>query len=114
MIIGSVEKDIPSAVCTMKPVVSPKRSWFLAGISWNSKPDIHFHETNKTVTSECYMNLLDVGLISDCRRFYPENDFIFKQDGAPSHVSCAGKDEWPPQSSDLNDRYTIWDSLEKV
>ena len=79
----------------MKPVVSPKRSWFLAGISWNGKPDIHFLETNKTkVTSECCMNLglLDVGLISDCRRLYPENDFIFKQDGTPSHVSCASQE----------------------
>ena len=76
-----------------------------------------------------YIKLLDDGLLPDCRRLYPENDFIFQQDGAPSHTSNATqshleqvvphfikKDQWPPQSPDLNLMdYTIWDPLsEKV
>ena len=79
--------------------------------------------------SESYIKLLDDGLLPDCRRLYPENDFIFQQDVAPSHTSNTTqthleqvvphfikKDEWPPQSPDLTPMdYTIWDSLsEKV
>ena len=60
---------------------------------------------------------------------YPQNNFIYQQDGAPSHTSKASqqflknatpefikKDEWPPQSPDVNPMdYSIWDSLtEKV
>ena len=87
-----------------------------AGVSWNGKTDIHFIDTNKTkVNSESYIKLLDDGLLPDCRRLFPENDFIFQQDGAPSHTSNATqthleqvvphfikKDEWLPQSPDLN------------
>ena len=41
------------------------------------------------MNSKCYMNLLDVGLISDCRPLYPEKLFHFPTGWAPSHTSCA-------------------------
>ena len=81
------------------------------------------------VNSECYIKLLDNNLLPDCCTLYPDNDFIFQQDGAPSHPSriiqehldahtpeFIGNDEWPPQSPDLNQiDYHVWDSLsEKV
>ena len=90
------------------------------------KTRIHFIDTAKTkVNSESYINLLDNGLLPDCRHMYPNNDYIFQQDGAPSHTSRVTqdhlnhespnfirKDEWPPQSPDCNPMdYSIWDSL---
>ena len=64
-----------------------KKVMVSAGVSWNGKTDIHFIDTNKTkVNSESYIKLPDDGLLPDCRRLYPENDFIFQQDGAPSHT----------------------------
>ncbi len=87
-------------------------------------------DTSKTkVNSISYMNLLDEGLLPDCRRLYPNTINIFQQDGAPSHTSNATqihleevvpefikKDEWPPQSPDCNPMdYSIWDFIsEKV
>ena len=90
---------------------------------------IHFIDTSKTkVNSECYIKLLDDNLLPDCRTLYPDNNFIFQQDGAPSHTSritqehldantpeFIGKDDWPSQSPDLNPMdYHVSDSSEKV
>ena len=101
-----------------------------AGVSMRGKTMIHFIDTSKTkVNSECYIKLLDDNLLPDCRTLYPDNDFIFQQDGTPSHTSritqehldantpeFIGKDDWTPQSPDLNPMdYHFWDSLsEKV
>ena len=101
-----------------------------AGVSMRGKTRIHFIDTSKTkVNSECYIKPFDDNLLPDCRTLYPDNDFIFQQDGAPSHTSrktqehldantpeFIGKDDWPPQSPDLNPMdYHVWDSLsEKV
>ena len=129
---GACKKEIPIYSFRLYHETSrfTKKVMVSAGVSWNGKTDIHVIDTNKTkVNSESYIKLLDDGLLPDCRRLYPENDFIFQQDGAPSHTSNATqthleqvvphfikKDEWPPQSPDLNPMdYTIWDSLsEKV
>ena len=129
-VFGTCKKEIPSSRLYHETSRFTKKVMVSAGVSWNGKTDIHFIDTNKTkVNSESYIKLLDDGLLPDCRRLYPENDFIFQQDGAPSHTSNATqthleqvvphfikKDEWPPQSPDLNPMdYTIWDSLsEKV
>jgi hypothetical protein len=62
-------------------------------------------------------------------RLYPNSDYVFQQDGAPSHTSrltqghlaestpdFINKDSWPPQSPDLNPLdYFVWNALsEKV
>ena len=74
-----------------------------------------FSDDDARAVIEAVIKLFDDGLLPDCMRLYPENDFIFQQDGAPSHTSNATqthleqavphfikKDEWPPQSPDLN------------
>ena len=96
-----------------------------AGVSWKGKNRIHFIDTECTkVNSESYTNLLEIGL-PDCRRLYPNGDWVFQQDGAPAHSSKTTqeyldgatpdfirKDEWPPQSPDCNPMdYAVWDSL---
>ena len=77
------------------------------------------------MNSENYTNLLEIGLLPDCRRLYPNGDWVFQQDGAPAHTSKTTqeyldgatpdfirKDEWPPQSPDCNPMdYVVWDSL---
>ena len=43
---------------------------------------IHFIDTNTTkVNSENCIKLFNRGLLRDCKRLYPDNDFIFRQDG---------------------------------
>ena len=63
-----------------------------AGVSWQGKTDIHFIDTKATkVNSENYIKLLvlENKLLPDCRRMYPNNDYVFQQDGATSHTSNA-------------------------
>ena len=104
--------------CTKKVMVS-------AGVSWKGKTTIHFIDTERTkVNSESYKNLLEIGLLPDSRRLYPNGDWVFQQDGAPAHMSKTTqvylgatpdfirKDESPPQSPDCNPMdYAVWDLL---
>ena len=102
-----------------------KKVMVSAGVSWKGKTRIQFIDTECTkVNSESYTNLLEIGL-PDCRRLYPNGDWVFQQDGAPAHSSKTTqeyldgatpdfirKDEWPPQSPDCNPMdYAVWDSL---
>ena len=103
-----------------------KKVMVSAGVSWKGETRIHFIDTERTkVNSESYTNLLEIGLLPDCRRLYPNGDWVFQQDGAPAHTSKTTqeyldgatpdfirKDEWPPQSPDCNPMdYVVWDSL---
>jgi len=129
-VYGSRKKDIPSSRLYHECSRFSKKIMVSAGVSWNGKTDIYFIDTKTTkVNSINYMKLLEDGLLPDCRRLYPNNDYVFQQDGAASHTSNATqsylndatpkfikKDEWPPQSPDCNPMdFTVWDSLsEKV
>lgn len=129
-VYGVRKKDIPEARLYHESSRFSKKIMVSAGVSWEGKTDIHFIDTRTTkVNSECYMKLLEDGLLPDCRRLYPENNYIFQQDGAASHTSKVTqayleqstpefikKDDWPPQSPDCNPMdYAIWNSLsEKV
>jgi len=67
-------------------------------------------------------------LLPECRRLYPDNDFIFLQDSAPSHRAKATQNflrdntlnfitsqEWTPHSPDLNPLdYSVWDILQEL
>ena len=65
-----------------------KKVMVSAGVSWKGKTRIHFIDTERTkVNSESYKNLLEIGLLPDCRRLYPNGDWVFQQDGAPAHTS---------------------------
>ena len=65
-----------------------KKVMVSAGVSWKGKTRIHFIDTERTkVNNESYKNLLEIGLLPDCRRLYPNGDWVFQQDGAPTHTS---------------------------
>ena len=78
------------------------------------------------VTGVYYTKHLERDLLPECVKLYPDDDYIFMQDGASSHTSkiCQeklkqlrgrkfiGKDEWPPKSPDCNPLdYYFWDAL---
>ena len=126
VVCGHKKKEIPVGRLYHETSRFSKKVMVSAGVSMRRKTWIHFIDTSKTkVNSECYIKLLDDNLLPDCRTLYPDNDFIFQQDGALSHTSritqehldantpeFIGKDDWPPQSSDLNPMdYHVWDSL---
>ena len=79
------------------------------------------------MNAKLYVETLLPELVQDCRSvlsFLPSG-FIFHQDGAPTHTAklaqdwiatnCSGfigKDEWPPNSPDLNPvDYHIWGAM---
>ena len=84
-----------------------------AGVSWNgvTKPLFINPQVSK-VDSVYYTNYLEKILIPSCQELYPNNDFIFMQDGASSHTAnicqdflrrvCSrrfiSKSDWPPKS----------------
>ena len=124
------KKEIPVGWLYHEILGFSKKVMVSAGVSIRGKTRIHFIDTSKMkVNSECYIKLLDNNLLPDCHTLYPDNDFIFQQDGALSYTSritqehldantpeFIGKDNCPCQSPDLNPMdYNVWDSLsEKV
>ena len=85
------------------------------------KGRLHFVPEKVKVNSSYYTEQLLPRLIDDCRQLM-HDDFFFQQDGAPAHTSkqaqdwlerhCPdfiNKDEWPPNSPDLNPLdFSIW------
>ena len=65
---------------------------------------------------------------TSCETLYPNTGYILQQDGATSHTSHAtqnfltsmnvtfiNKNEWPPQSPDLNPMdYFVWNTLKEM
>ena len=110
----------------VKPRLYHESSTLSAGVFGQGKTNIHFIDTQRPkVNSKTYINLLHKHLLPDRWTLYPQNNYIFQQDGASSHTSRASidyltentnqfieKDEWPPQSADCNPMdYAIWDML---
>ena len=61
-----------------------------AGVSWNGKAEIFFIDPQKTkVNQKTYIDFLKTSLLPECRRLYPDNDFVFMQDSALSHRAKA-------------------------
>ena len=59
-----------------------------SGISYNGKTSLHFVRPNTKVNSQYYCEtILKKFLARDARKLYPNGDFVFHQDSAPSHVS---------------------------
>jgi len=78
----------------------------------------HFVEETAKVNAAYYVGSLLPMLIDDCKRLLPFR-FVFQQDGAPAQdwlrVNCTdfiAKDEWPPNSPDLNPLdYHVWGAM---
>lgn len=95
-----------------------------AGVSYGGKGRLHFIPEKAKVNAKLYVETLLPKLIEDCKSVLPRG-FIFQQDGAPAHtaklaqdwiaINCnefIGKDEWPPNSPDLNPLdYHIWGAM---
>jgi len=61
-----------------------------AGVSWNLKTEIFFIDPQKTkVNQKTYTDFLKTSLLPECSHLYPDNDFVFMQDSAPSHSAKA-------------------------
>ena len=88
VVYGLKKKEIPVGRLYHETSPFSKKVMVSAGVSMRRKTRIRFIDTSKTkVNSECYIKLLDDNLLPDCRRLYQKNDFIFQQDGTPSHTS---------------------------
>jgi len=89
---------------------------------------IFFIDSQKTkVNRKTYIDFLKTSLLPECRRLYPDSDFVFMQDSAPSHRAEATQNflgdntpdfissqEWTPHSPDLNLLdYSVWDILQE-
>ena len=100
-----------------------------AGVSWEGVTKPFFIDPQKSkVNAAYYTNFLEKKLIPACQELYPDNDFYFMQDGAPSHTSTMcqnllndvcyrrfiNKNQWPPRSPDLNVLdYYFWNAVKE-
>ena len=96
----------------------------LAGVCFGGKSRLHFVEEKAKVSAAYYVGSLLPMLIDDCERLLPFG-FVFQQNGAPAHTArltqdwlrenCTDfivKDEWPPNSPDLNPLdYHVWGTM---
>jgi len=54
------------------------------------KQNYFFIDPQKTkVNQKTYIDFLKTSFLPECRHLYPDNDFIFLQDSAPSHRAKA-------------------------
>jgi len=88
------------------------------------KSRLHFVEEKAKINVAYYVGSLLPMLVDDCERLLPFG-FVFQQDGAPVHTArqtqnwltanCTdfiAKDQWPPNSPDLNPLdYHVWGAM---
>ena len=101
------------------------------GFSWNGVTKPFFVDPKLTkVNGRLYTKHLKTQLIPAIEKLYPDNNYIFVQDGASSHTSdiCqeflesklkksqfVASNEWPPNSPDLNPLdYYFWTKIKSV
>jgi len=100
--------------CTEQQLVIFIRVIVSAGVCFGGKGRLHLIPNKTKVNAKLCVETLLPELVQECRSVLPSG-FIFQQDGAPAHraklaqdwiaTSCSefiGKDEWPPNSPDLN------------
>ena len=95
-----------------------------AGVRYNGKGRLHFVPEKAKIKADYYVSNLLPELLEDCFE-QVDNVFIFQQDEAPAHtakhtqdfllINCPDfidKDEWPPNSPDLNPLdYHVWGEM---
>jgi len=96
-------------------------------VEWKNK--IFFIDPQRTkVNQKTYSYFLKTSMLPECRCLYPDNDFVFLQDSAPSHRAKATQNflrdnmpdfissqEWSQHSPDLNPLdYSVWDIVQKL
>lgn len=108
------KRDLPSERLIRQRAKFSRHVMASAGVCYRGKSRLHFVPDKAKVNTECYINNLLPDLLQDCHDLLGE-DFVFQQDGAPAHTarrtqdilqqSCPDfiqKDDWPPNSPDLN------------
>lgn len=94
------------------------------GVCFHGKGRLHFVPEKAKINAEFYTDQLLPQLVQDCRTLL-NDEFVFQQDGAPAHTSQQAqdwlqqqcpefirKDEWPPNSPDLNPLdYFVWSAM---
>ena len=98
-----------------------------AGVSGIERTPLVFVPQGAKINSISYHELILEPVVKDISQsMFSGKDFLFQQDGAPSHTSkltqawlrenildFIAKEEWPPYSPDLNPMdYSIWSILE--
>ena len=107
-----------------------KKLMVSARVSWNGKTKFFIDPQKTKVNQKTYIDFLKMSLLPECHRLYPDNDFVFMQDSAPSHSAKATQNflrdntsdfissqEWTPHSPDLNQLgldYSLWDILQEL
>ena len=98
-----------------------------SGVSYRGKTSLYFVEPGAKINSQYYINnILKKFLARDAKRLYPDGNFVFHQDSAPSHVSKTTtefmnmnmsyikKEEWLPKSPDAAPMdFCIWGYLKQ-
>ena len=92
-----------------------------AGVCFGGKGRLHFIPDKTKINAGYYsLDLLPL-LLEDCQNLM-QYDYVFQQDGAPAHTArqtqewlatntpdFINKDQWPPNSPDLNPLdYCVW------
>lgn len=126
----STEKveDVPDHIKHVCKSKHPAKVMVLGVVaSDGQKCPIIFMPQSEKVNTEVYINSLTKNVLPWLRKTYPDNNYVWQQDGAPCHTSKKtqkflqdnmaefwGKDMWPPNSPDLNPLdFSIWAYIEK-
>lgn len=86
-----------------------------------------FVKAGVKINTEAYIEILSTKVLPWLKANYPQQNYVFQQDGAPAHTSNRtqewlnrnmaefwSKEMWPPQSPDLNPLdYSVWANVEK-
>ena len=79
-----------------------------AAISFNGKTSLHFIEPGAKINSQYYIDhVLKPFLAKDAKRLFPDGDFVFHQDSAPSHVSKATTNFMKDKMNFVNQRRMV-------
>ncbi|QQP51543.1 Uncharacterized protein FKW44_012949 [Caligus rogercresseyi] len=96
-------------------------------VSDGKKMPPFFFKAGEKIRKETYYKVLRYTVLPWLKANYPQGNYVWKQDGAPSHTSnlwqkfCStnmpyfwAEDMWPSSSSDLNPLdFAVWGELER-
>ena len=126
-IISHSSDTIPEEVRYVTRIQKPLSVMVWAGVSGIGRTPLVFVPQGAKINSISYRELILEPVVKDISQsMFSGKDFLFQQDGAPSHTSkltqawlrenipdFIAKEEWPPYSPDLNPMdYSIWSILE--
>lgn len=113
--------DVPAERLLMQRAKFSPHVMVSAGVCYGGKGRLHFVPDKTKINAGYYSSDLLPLLLQDCHNLL-QHDFVFQQDGAPAHTAqqtqewiatnapdFIKKDEWPPNSPDLNPLdYCVW------